>query len=508
MNIKAVMEMPRLHNHFRLEVVDAENKAIVQEAFAENIVVDFAIRKLFSEKYATGYYIDKLVYGDGTGELDPARTGLFAQKGSVSLSKSQTTTPDLVTFTGTSTLSESAYIGGYITEVGLASSAGVLHTHAMLTDSEGNPITLGPKTAAQIWNIYSTWYVERSASMEPFDTTLSDYYKWWYAYYFPTTGTPVFHYPLMPQMTGQTLNVADGSYGSLENGVYSAETKTTSLAVSVPAANHNKERMDSSNGGPFPTTDILGVHIYPCKNPLWFPNHDVFPTFTFSERTIGTGDGSTKYFGFPNGYFIDGTEVIKVGGVTQVAGVDYTTSQGYRQTVNRKSTDKIKMPYGTPIVPDVYVSNASKQLVSLQQSDVGSADALNFYIATGVIVDLKELFAVSGFAFGTSSSTTINGVKYATSVDGVNWTAESAPSSAYRTILLSLLATSEYRYLWLVTGSYFTTITRLHVFGPPQIKFATPPALNATVTATWQTDIPPKNANFSYATTLAVTGSW
>ena len=113
--------------------------------YAENIILDqmYSVICNFESNWFSRIY-----FGKGTGIPTPDRTALFSRLGSKTA-----TTDNIVkafptsSFTRKITLLPSQYVGETITEVGIANSEGRLLTHAMLKDSEGNPLSL----TKQIW---------------------------------------------------------------------------------------------------------------------------------------------------------------------------------------------------------------------------------------------------------------------------------------------------------------------------------------------------------------------
>jgi len=143
-----------LHNRFDIEVRDAITGELKNQATAYNIVLD----ALWTRLLARSAFMSAIHIGTGTGTLSPTRTSLFT----FLVAKS-------VTLDGTGfglsnmyrrvkiQLGPAEYVGSVITEVGVAygTSSGNLCTHAMLTDSEGNPITI-EKTSTDVVIIYAT----------------------------------------------------------------------------------------------------------------------------------------------------------------------------------------------------------------------------------------------------------------------------------------------------------------------------------------------------------------
>lgn len=146
-----------IHNRFDIEVVDAKTGEIKQRAQAENVVCAGYWQFLFG---ARKEYIGQIAYGSGTGTPSAADTALFNKLGSKYMSWNCYKTDDSnYYFKASIRLLETDNVGATLSEIGLfESSRSVLCTHAMLTDMNGNVITIA-KTATDIINIYATVFL-------------------------------------------------------------------------------------------------------------------------------------------------------------------------------------------------------------------------------------------------------------------------------------------------------------------------------------------------------------
>lgn len=163
----------KIHNRFDVEVKDVVTGEIVQTAWAENIILD----QLFLEDsvlYTGGIpneagWAYNIFIGRGTGTISPDRTTMFDQidvrKGTV-IEEVFNQIPEPSYIKCSVVFLPSEYVGETIKEVGVGHSK--LYTHALLKDSEGNSISLGPKTGTQQITIYATVY----ATLELPDNTL------------------------------------------------------------------------------------------------------------------------------------------------------------------------------------------------------------------------------------------------------------------------------------------------------------------------------------------------
>ena len=145
-----------IHNRFDIIVYNAETMEEVQRGQAENIVLDRAYTRLCNFQS----YFDNIVFGTGTGTPTPSRTTLFNRLGS-----KPATTEEVIRSYPTSKWTKNIrlgtleYNGNTITEVGISDTTTNINTHAMITDAEGNPLSID-KTDLRIVDIYATAFIE------------------------------------------------------------------------------------------------------------------------------------------------------------------------------------------------------------------------------------------------------------------------------------------------------------------------------------------------------------
>ena len=133
----------KLHNRFDAELIDGTTGEIKQIAKAENVVCDTYWNHLFSSLESISY----IHAGTGMGTPSSTDTRLFNFLASKSISL-QVSSMDKNNWkaTQTVTLSENEWVGA-LTEVGLSPDSSeytgdYIFTHALFTDSEGQPITI------------------------------------------------------------------------------------------------------------------------------------------------------------------------------------------------------------------------------------------------------------------------------------------------------------------------------------------------------------------------------
>lgn len=141
-----------IHNRFDFEVTDASTGELKQTATAYNIILD----QMWLALCYFGNYFNAINVGQGTGTLAPTRTSLFSQLGAyAAVTVSQVMAVPTCYNKKKIVLAPEALVGKVISEVGISNDSGLLVTHALLQDSEGNPITI-TKTATDIVTIYAT----------------------------------------------------------------------------------------------------------------------------------------------------------------------------------------------------------------------------------------------------------------------------------------------------------------------------------------------------------------
>lgn len=336
----------KTHNRFDIEVKDITTGEIKWYE-AENIVLNSMFDYLCtSSGNNTKSIINNYIkFGRGTGELSKTRTTLFNYIGDL-----KTTTVEVVAnISPTSSykktkiiIAPELYVGETITEVGIHSSSGTsIFTHALITDSEKNEISIGPKTDTQEITIYSTVY--------------------------GTVSLPSNCQLLIPNPNNNLLLSAligtEDSYlvSTFWNGLVAPQLKVSTSKISTnPLTDHNSEIisnvsanftiLDSSkktiktprirfgaalgNGKIWSVlfTSIGGNANYGTFMRILFPN-TLWPGYHFEGKNIGTGNGITTKFILPwsdintskqYDFYIDGAK--------KTVDTDYTLANAENET--------------------------------------------------------------------------------------------------------------------------------------------------------------------------------
>jgi len=333
----------RLHNRFDIEVKDILSGEIVKRAQAENIVLN-GVYNILASSYSN-LMANRINFGSGSGTFAPTRTTLFNHSGyySASLVESVYNAPPLASYAKKKiVIPPQDHVGVTITEVGLGTD-GTLISHAMLEDSEGNPISIGPKTDTQEITIYATLYVELNFP-SGIDALLHSTFK----------------NALVDAMLGLTTNGMGIAFYEISSTNRASFTKlyasTNKAATVVTTAYNSGVILTSSHFSVFDIpnkrsktnrlrygTSVANQKIwslawyteYSGARPLFrtvFPNQ-FWEGYNFVGKAIGTGNGSTVAFNLPWSD-INTTKTYKIylDGVEKTQGVDYTLSNSESTT--------------------------------------------------------------------------------------------------------------------------------------------------------------------------------
>ena len=281
--------MSQIHNRFDIEVIDALTGEVKQRAKAENVILD-NIWRVFS---SYGWF-EYIAYGKGSGVPSPSDKGLFSLVGIAGIGAPSDdfshVSEGYISRTKHASLSETAAVGVTITELGLCTSTNtsntVICTHAMLTDMNGNPISI-LKTDTDIINLYATvffhWNLDGYNGVEflPYEGSFPP---------FSMTGSVGLTF-------SKSKSVGGGISGDSAKFVYDQSTKSftcTSPRITV----------SQLNIGGFQYVTIGSYFIAKIQGP-----HRVV------GESVGTGNGSTT--DFTTKYDLPSNAVVYVDGVIE-----------------------------------------------------------------------------------------------------------------------------------------------------------------------------------------------
>lgn len=258
--------MVSIHNKFDIVVRNAITREVEEEFKGENIVLDRIYTRLLN--FQT--YFDHIVFGGGSGTPTVGRTTLFTRIGSKPAVNEQVVRayPTSI-WTRKITLGTEEFNGSIITEVGISNETTNINTHAMISDAEGNPLSV-EKNNLRIIDIYATVYIEMydvDSGLFWYDNGLRDY----------LTGTG---------SAGNTLGISNLKEAGIAtiNGIRTIDTanKTVKVAERFNVGLLNK--------------DIKFMYWTGIGLACEIPRPGVFEGSQINDLPIGTGDGVNKKF--------------------------------------------------------------------------------------------------------------------------------------------------------------------------------------------------------------------
>lgn len=177
MALLRIKQKAKIHNKFHLVLTDAKTGRVKQEAWAYNILLNrfFGANgtsgSIFHPYYSSvryfGTVFSAIRVGSGTGELSPSRQDLFTPLAAKAIGEAdlfdRTYNFDLLqaSVTMRAIWNETELQNTTIREIGYANGTGVnvALSHALLQDSEGNPIALN-KGQFDVLTVYATIFVQ------------------------------------------------------------------------------------------------------------------------------------------------------------------------------------------------------------------------------------------------------------------------------------------------------------------------------------------------------------
>lgn len=297
-----------IKNEYVLELYDKDGK-LKDKAYAYNLVTDAFWKDAFTT--TTGwspFYAIRL--GTGTGTPSVSDTALFRSlvEAATTLKRVQYAYPTSVaTFTATFPASASAV--GVITEVGFSkgTNSSYLQTHALLQDSEGNPITIN-KTDTDTLIVTAKVHCTVSASDNLNLVSAGSFIGF-------TRTFKNNSQSLAPYSCSLSASPCLPVSSQLHTTNYSAPGSYSTRSFTFPVQRINK---DTGNGC-YVNTVYVGDF-----GTVQLPNESIFPAYALQPMRVGTGDGTTTSFKCPIPDFVENTEVVTVDGVELIRDVDYT----------------------------------------------------------------------------------------------------------------------------------------------------------------------------------------
>lgn len=329
-------------NNYHFELIDSTTGKVKQTTDVHNMPIHHFGRLLVGDMryYGALFY---LALGKGTTPPQSTDKALASQLWQVMYTEREYEWIDDYTLRGTASFTfpaTSEYVGT-VTEAGLTSTwgsyrQGDIVTRALLTDSEGQPISFN-KTDLDILVVRVT--VEMS--FNSLDSSFKIFKKCYLLQH--VLGLA----PAVSSTEGN--NNPNTGYGSLslvkfdhdlENynrrvdgysyncGIDISINRLDSYTLYTRGYNGNTAYL-SINTSRLPSSTVTEQRYYKAVAVeglgYWeLPNEDIFPTYNITNIPIGTGDGTATQFENPLNYFKEGTEKIYKNGVQLVRDVDYT----------------------------------------------------------------------------------------------------------------------------------------------------------------------------------------
>ena len=282
-----------IHNEFDIEVTDSRTGRVKQTAKAYNIVLDYMFIKLLSKEI----YFNYIAFGDGIGAQDKTRTSLFNCIGIKSAVKVETIRKDfsLASYTKRKiAILPSEFIGKVFTEVGIgstSSSTSGLVTHAIIKDSEGNPISI-TKLGTDLITIYATVYARVSGYGTNVGMVNSPNKN---ALLELLLSESSFTTPKLYVGTdSSSINEQNDSHVNLPIGVYRTPGLTADVANKTFVSNVARFETTESNGRIY-EVGIEGVARILLKDSALWPGKE------YLKIGLGQGDGISKHFSLTQG---------------------------------------------------------------------------------------------------------------------------------------------------------------------------------------------------------------
>ena len=476
-----------IKNKFTFEVEHLDTGK-VETYKAENIVLDQCFTRLVNfQAYFTHIHV-----GTGTGTLDPTRTSLFAPIASAAAKKlAETVLQEIALPTSRwqrrVVIDPEELVGEELTEVGIGYSATNtnLCTHALIEDSEGNPISL-VKTDTMVVTIYADMFIELGE--------LTGMYSGKWRWVQPLENNQLLSYLMGASYPTQYFRGsrcpsfdAPFDYGSVVGSLGNSDAITTAnwtkhaedKKVVTPVRRFG---IETGNG------EIRSFGLGSASNlgtfRGQFPIPGVFTSQAVDEQ-IGTGDGVET--GFSLSWNDPGSLVIKSDTVV-VDPANYTVG------VAKKGTNLFA--YKVPAVILGEVANPH----FLTDHDGGTAVTLLNTIQVGIDVGADYgSVEVDTFRFSRSSNNAsrqifLYGSDNSDYSDAVQIATHGG--SAAGTFDVAISPAVAYRYYYVTAHSASIVVRQVQILSSDnQIVFNTPPANGKIITAEYNVDYIPKDSD-------------
>ena len=343
-NLKSNM---KIHNNFKARLYD-EDGILIDEGYAENVVTNaiWANANIYNYNNPSSLHTPRVRLGVGEGVPSSSDTALFSPIGgnltATNMVHSYNVPTSIKTFSVTAPAT-SSYVGE-ITEVGvyLGHSAGVgpLFSHALFLDAEGNPTSINKRDTDTL-EVDVTIYVEveYASPLEPNSKQLRPIYNLFEG----TSGYSGLIYEWLgggSSLATYFPRLSRDPYGHTTIGRPPANSDSRSVSVSKRTITFNKQRHSETQGN----SGFANWIIFPEYGRIRLPNADLIPPYQLEPVKVGEGDGITTTFVCPVPEFVEGTDEVRVNGILQERGVDYTLKHDGNSVGSLSAVQMNKVP--------------------------------------------------------------------------------------------------------------------------------------------------------------------
>jgi hypothetical protein len=542
-----------IHNKFEIEKVNTQTGE-VENYEAYNMIVD----AMWTRLCARNTYFNTIVFGSGTGTLAVNRTTLFTAMGNkavthVSRNYVETaSTP--ISWKQKIVLLPEEYQSTSITEVGIGHTTTSIVTHALIKDSESNPIAVTKGEFDQI-TIYATIYV--TLGEISYGNT-----KWWGFQREESVRYSSNLLVLYLLGQGTTLN---GGY-RVSNNLALGSSGVLSSAATLTADAPNKKilfstvRYGTTNANLTGGIKTVGYGVATLSSITRLfasniPATSVFTQFDIEGEQIGVGDGAETDFSLDFPDIIDESDIVYVDSVVKTRGTDYSVVD-IEGSIN--TLDKLSISSGLSNTGNGVSFSPDGKYLAFAHNGGQFATVYNFDSDNGIVGDKLTIasgldstgygvsFSSDGkylafahnigqfatvYNFDSTNGIVGNKLTIASGLDNTGRGVAFSPDGKYlacahdsgqrvtiynfdstngivgnKLTIASGLDNTGYGVSFSPDGKYLAcghnsgqcTTTYSFYVNPiteTQIQFTTPPALDAVITADYSVDYIPKDAN-------------
>lgn len=541
------------------------NEVLLQEVNTHNILTNtFWLGRSDQAYYVKGIQSCDIKLGKGSGTPNTSDTDLFQplwQKAKDSTSSSyhartSESNEEWIQLTNKYTFPANTTYVDTITECGLYDTFRSLCTHALLLDAEGNPISI-EKTDLDVLIIEVTirlYFTEN----ESIKMIRADHTPFW-THLFSAEPQGCLHYTnnleilwsIQDSLDGNEMYLNNFSAGNAYEWNSYLSTAICNGKQNIPITTSRELTFNTARlGTDWPITGqhfIKGLRIMRSFI-ITFPNTDIFPAYNITGMDVGIGDGATTEFICPMNYFVKDTDKIYIDGILQTRGVDYIVENDNNNQMlpELMACNDAIITGGYYQIDSSYNNNLSAPVFRavLNATKLTGFSSYGFYAAGNkatyttmfdkdrpLFIDMQKEVKVNTFQIGSNYyyNTSNGGVKYTLSYsdDGVDYvelatiikTTNSVAKVTFDTITkryfkvaikyvsnTSNVSSGAYSNTTTATSDYSAAVDKNNLcllgYVGHGIQFTNPPAEGAIITMDATTDLPMKNENFVFDTTL------